>query len=123
MNNSFHAMEEAPAAAEYLYRFYDINSNGVSSAQLWAHPIIRRTPKGAWIQDNNLKPRFVNLTARKKFACASIEDALASFKHRKAMQLGIVSNMKLHVLHTLELIDQYNAGTLELPEPIYARLI
>lgn len=54
------------------------------------YPIIKRTPKGAWI-DIYGKKRFVLLTARKKFACDTREDAIRSFIARKERQIRILN--------------------------------
>lgn len=50
---------------------------------LW-FPVRKRTPKGAWIYD-----RFVLLTARKKYACETLEEAVESFLARKTRQASI----------------------------------
>ncbi|WP_315740040.1 MULTISPECIES: hypothetical protein [unclassified Bradyrhizobium] len=70
----------------------DADRYGVTDPQLemrW-HRIISRTPKGAWISG-----RFVLLTATKRWACPTEEEALESFIARKRKQISILSH-KLH---------------------------
>lgn len=52
--------------------------------------IIKRTPKGVWI-DDYVRKRFINLEARRKFACANKADALASFIARKNRHIAILN--------------------------------
>lgn len=54
---------------------------------LSTYRVIRETPKGVWLQD--FKPRFVLRGARKRFACPTQEEALASFIARKERQADI----------------------------------
>ena len=54
------------------------------------YKIIKRTAKGAWI-DNYGERKFVLLTARKKFACETIELAQQSFIARKTRQIEILA--------------------------------
>ena len=85
-----------------LYRYQEQSySNGVDQfdnplpgyklkIELHTYRIIRETPKGVWINDYG-KDRFVLLTAKKKFACRTKEEALESFIARKNRQIGILS--------------------------------
>ena len=96
----------------YLYRFEDhrvsvgydeINDCSIGSraeVTLRAYKIIKRTPKGAWIQDFCRK-RFVRLTARKKFACETREEALESFRARKRRQIRILQEQIGHARSAL----------------------
>lgn len=54
-----------------------------------AIPILRRTPKGAWIRADLGGEQFVLLTARKKFACETKEEALRSLVARRERQESI----------------------------------
>ena len=47
----------------------------------------KRTPKGAWVGG-----RFILLTATKRWACETEEEALASFIARKRKQIRILSH-------------------------------
>jgi hypothetical protein len=106
---------------EYLYRYVEIlYSTGTDQfdnpypgsnldLRLEKHRVLRRTPKGAWIEDDRgfprrvenskdgtvkwIKPeRFVLLTARKQFASETKEKALESFRARKRRQLKILKS-------------------------------
>lgn len=76
-------------AKRYSYTIdADADQYGVTAPRLemcWWH-VDRRTPKGAWTCG-----RFVLLTAIKKWACNTQEDALESFKARKKKQIRILS--------------------------------
>jgi hypothetical protein len=96
---------------EYLYKYKDVvYSPGLDpfdnplpgyilKVELRQYKIIKKTPQGAWIEYYN-KPwekytptndKFVLLTARKKFACATKEEALVSFRAKKMKQIKILS--------------------------------
>lgn len=66
----------------------DADRYGVTDPQLemWWWEIERRTPKGAWVVG-----RFVLLTATKRWACPTEEEALESFIARKRKQIRILS--------------------------------
>lgn len=51
----------------------------------------RVTPKGVWV-DTGFKPRFVRLSANKRFAHPTKEEALQAFLARKTAQLRILNN-------------------------------
>jgi hypothetical protein len=88
--------------SEVLHRFEDIvyapmldeyeDRGGYSRVDVIykTYPITKITPCGAWIDIYGRK-RFVNLQARKKFACKTKEDAMISFLARKAAQERILS--------------------------------
>jgi len=54
-------------------------------------PIIKRTPCGAWVDDYG-RQRFVNLQARKKYACETVDAALESYHARKKRQIKILKH-------------------------------
>ena len=63
---------------------------GVSDPHLEArwYRVSKRTRCGAWINDGG---KFVNLQARKQWACNTVDEALASFIARKRRQVSILS--------------------------------
>lgn len=73
---------------DYLYRY--VNHQDV--VELERHAIIRRTPKGWWIQDPHdpTRKRFVLEGTFKKFAAATEAEAKVSFFRRKSRQLAIL---------------------------------
>jgi len=94
---------------EFLYRYEEkCYGNGVDqfdnplpghyiNIELRSYEILKRTKKGVWIRKHYDKRRFVLLTARKKFACETKEDALESLIKRKERQILLLSN-KLSVI-------------------------
>lgn len=72
-------------SADVLYRYEDHGD----VVLLEQYPVVKRTPCGAWIEVYS-KRRFVLTGTFKKFACATEEDARASFFARKARQLKIL---------------------------------
>lgn len=86
--------------AEQLYRYDDVlyaglydegygRSSGRLAVELSTFDIVKRTKCGVWIVDSRGRDRFVNLEARKKYACESKESARDSFIARKSAQLRI----------------------------------
>jgi len=90
---------------KFLYRYEDVQyappvnewdepvGEGRVVVYLYSFPVVRRTPKGAWICGVIGKERFVRLDARKRFACPTIEEARKSFVARKKAQLRIYEAM------------------------------
>jgi hypothetical protein len=87
---------------EYLYRYQEsFDEEGVET-KLIKYLITKRTPQGAWIDlysydknglylyDEKENKKFILLTARKRFACPTIEEAEESFFARKNCQLKIL---------------------------------
>lgn len=82
---------------EVLYRYFD-QDFGLA---FWGHKpelprprefrVVKRTKQGAWISQGFWgEPKFVRLTARKKWACETKEAALESFIARKNRQIRIL---------------------------------
>lgn len=75
---------------QVLYRYQEsYYSENTVMLVLSTFRVLRTTPCGAWVE-NYGRERFVLLTARKKFACATQEEALASFRARKRRQISIL---------------------------------
>jgi len=99
--------------AEYLYRYdYRVYGCGVDQfdepirgcnhvkLQVTKYKVLKRTPKGAWIDYFNVNgnnEKFVRLTAKKQFACNTKEEALESFLFRKKRQLSILTSQIANV--------------------------
>lgn len=100
---------------EYLYRYVETRySIGVDEwgdplpgfnlvVSLQSYLILRRTPKGTWIDCGY--ERFVRLNTRKKFACATALEAAESFRARKNRQIGILSAQLEQAKRALKLLD------------------
>jgi hypothetical protein len=96
-------------ASELMYRYEDVmyaaayddtgRAPGTLKVELRTYEVVRRTDKGCWIRGCFLgangmyaitgSERFVLLTARKRFACPTLDEARASFIARKRRQAGI----------------------------------
>lgn len=97
-----------------LYRYYDVQysagcdewGNNIGAGRVGVYlqefEIVKETKCGVWIltgfwfgSPEETPPKecqkFVNLTARKQFACRTIEDAKESFIARKKRQIKILS--------------------------------
>jgi len=94
---------------EVWYRYEDVAyavlSNGQDDrwhsrleVELRTYPVLRRTPKGVWLDIDPCDPfgrfdeptrRFVLTNARRRFACPTLEEAKASFIARKRAQIRI----------------------------------
>ena len=71
---------------------------------LIAYPVMKETPKGIWIYVPFNQKKFINLSAKKKFACISKEDALYSFIARKKRQIRILSTQLRDAQDALSLV-------------------
>lgn len=83
----------AAASDDFEY----VSGSGSTEVTLRTYRVIRRTPCGVWIEEDfgdfhllGSGPRFVNLTARKRFACPTKAEARESFKARKRRQIKIL---------------------------------
>lgn len=66
----------------------------------------RHTPKGVWLRTFMGSRRFVLSSARKRFACPTIEEAAESFRARKAAQLRIYTAKVSHVHSALLCLER-----------------
>lgn len=96
-------MSEPKEYLGVLYRYEDVQHHpgldecdlplpgpGRVSLRLDEYRIKKKTPKGVWIDFDYGKDKFVNLYARKKYACSTKTEALESFLARKAKQISIL---------------------------------
>lgn len=60
-----------------------------------SYPVIKHTQCGCWIDIGFGHKKFVNLDARRKWAHASLEDAMKSFAARKKRQVAILRHQLL----------------------------
>lgn len=75
-----------------LYRFKESRySDAVLMLLKFEFPVIKETKCGAWIDEYGHK-RFVNLEARKKYACRTEQEALESYHARKKRQVRILEH-------------------------------
>lgn len=73
------------------YRYEDVCYEGGSvQVELRAYRVARETPKGAWLEQwPGGSLRFALRECKKRFACATREQALESFVARKRRQIKI----------------------------------
>ena len=62
---------------------------GSVEVSLHEYPVVRRTPRGCWIDLGYGDERFVLTSARKQFACPTEAAARESFMARKRAQIRI----------------------------------
>lgn len=109
------------SAVKYWYRItettYSAGSDdwgdplpgGPTRTSLEAYRVIKETPKGVWIDapSNDWRDRrFVNKGARKRFACPTVEEAIASYKARKRRQIAILKSRIKKVEEALVYLDK-----------------
>lgn len=105
---------EKPKAIGIAYRYADTlhgSEYGDTYVAIYCHEysILKRTVKGIWIDIWGGQKKFINLEARKKFACLTREEALESFIARKKRQIRILTSQLLHAKEALakaEVINQ-----------------
>jgi hypothetical protein len=88
---------DAVATAPLLDEFE--NQMGSSGIALYLHryQILKRTPKGVWIKTGwtDKDRKYVRLTARKRYASPTKEEAWESFIARKTRQASILYNQMM----------------------------
>jgi GR25 family glycosyltransferase involved in LPS biosynthesis len=99
---------------EWLYRYReeqveefwnDQPSEAALSMRLYLHTyrVLKHTPCGCWIDLRMNMRKFINLTANKKWACPTLEEAMESFMARKKRQVHILRNQLLRAEASLHL--------------------
>jgi len=83
---------------DILYRYVDrLSYSDEIVIDLYTFPILRRTPKGAWIRDESCRERFCLEGEGKRYAHTTKQFAFDSFKARKRMQSRILHHQKRKV--------------------------
>lgn len=63
---------------------------GPTRTNLYTYRVLRETPCGVWLEwADGIEAKFVNRSWGKRYACPTVEEAVASFKARKRRQIGI----------------------------------
>ena len=91
-------------AYRYKDTLYSWGDNGWAFVRVHLEEfnVIKETPKGIWIQGKfGGRKHFILLTARKKYACLSKEDAKVSFIARKERQIRILESQLNHAKDAL----------------------
>ena len=78
---------------EYLYRYTDVYGiENYIELRLDRFEIVKKTQCGAWIKLYGGKKKFILNNTYKKWACATPEIALESFRARKKKQVRILKS-------------------------------
>ena len=117
LNNLVDFCTTGKDSEEYLYRYddyrehsggFDVNGEPMSGSRcrvsLEKYRILKHTPKGVQINCWGVR-KFVNLKARKRFACPTKEEAKKSFIDRKKRQRMILKGEIDHVEDALRIIE------------------
>lgn len=78
---------------------------GPTRTNLHSFPVLKRTPCGAWIEDHHGRRRFVKLTANKRYATNTVEEAIASFKARKKAEMRIYAARSKAIMEAIRYLD------------------
>jgi hypothetical protein len=78
---------------------------GHLEVKLRKFPVLKHTPKGAWINGWRGR-RFVLRDARKRYACPTLEEAKESFIARKKRQAGIYRARLRDAEEAIKLIER-----------------
>lgn len=85
------------------------------------YEVAKETPKGVWLR-SFMTRRFVLRGARKQFACATIEQALASYLARKRKQASIYEKRATRAVQAGMLAEQKTAELMRDIHTLYIRL-
>lgn len=95
------------AGPHRLMRIENSYNEGDERLYCYYYDIVKATPTGVWI-DRWGDKKFINMAARKKWAHASLSEALHAFIMRRSMQVRILSTQHdkakwfLHVAREIE---------------------
>lgn len=102
---------------KYLYRLHDFRyasplneydeliGNGRASYRIDRFRVSKVTPQGYWAMVHG-HPRWIKMTATKRFACPTIEEAVESFLARKRRQRTILNSQLSHVEEVTKLVKK-----------------
>lgn len=72
------------------YRYEECRHTDGVRVTLREYPVLRKTPKGVWLDTGFGGSRFVLRDAHKRWACPTKDEAEESFKARKRRQIKIL---------------------------------
>jgi hypothetical protein len=111
MSETYYRIRDFRYAAP-LDEFERPMGSGSPGFTLETYRVLRRTPKGVWLQrtwgafNSSDPPRFVLDGAHKRFALPTLDEALASWRARKAAQKRIYTNRLRAVEDALQAVDR-----------------
>lgn len=122
--SAFAAAHERPETEppQYLFRFVDRSTYGGWSVDLEAYPVVRLTPKGAWIGPCSA-PKWVSLSAKRRYAWPTKRLAWRSYLARKARQRRIIKAQLQRVERILEAAPEEGSPPerpIEVPSPRFS---
>ncbi len=96
----------------------DESENPVGEGQTRVHlyelTVKKITPKGVWVAWGFCAPRFILLTATKRYACPTKAEALESLRRRRERQRSIYMARIRKIDKTLHLVKALATGKSEL---------
>lgn len=108
-------MSTLEIAQDVLYRYeakrysyiidadLDLYGTTQPSLSLDKYRVLKRTPKGAWIEYRGSEKFVLLSAANKRFACETETEALESFKARKLRQIRILNGQLKRAKEDLDL--------------------
>jgi hypothetical protein len=98
----------------YAHLSFDVNGGesyySTLRVELRKFDVVRRTPKGVWLAVGFTDKRWVSTTARKRFACPTVEEARESFRARKQRQMKIHEARADRARRALRELDKLTSG-------------
>lgn len=107
--------ESRPRVGDTWYRYEDVRyapmvdefenptGPGRSVIKMRSYKVEKITPKGVWVNLGGGYLRFILASAKKRYACPTKEEALASFIARKECQVSILFHQLETAKHCLHL--------------------
>ncbi len=105
MTDAFYRYEVTRYAAP-LDEFDNPVGGGTLRLRLDTYQVVRKTPKGVWITDGLSKDKFILLSAKKRWACPTKEEAAVAFAARKRRHISILKGQMETAEQALELISK-----------------
>jgi hypothetical protein len=107
MSDLYYRYEETRYASS-LDEFDNPIGEGRLEVNLLSYPVLKRTPKGAWI-DAPQGRKFILTSANRRWACPTTDEAKDSFLARKKAQIRILSARMRDAKQSIEIVEQGRA--------------
>jgi len=94
----------------YVYRYWNYSTSSGEHLALEELRIVSTTKNGVWVMVGFNKKKFINLKAKKQYACLTKEEAYLSYQARKRRQIAILqANLEKAIqASTLTIITKEN---------------
>jgi hypothetical protein len=73
-------------------------------------PVLKLTPRGAWLDTGAGSKRFALREAQRRYACPTLEEARESFRARKQAQIRILREQIERIDYALGLLSMEECG-------------